>query len=229
VDNYLSEKEQWEMIKAWIRANGLWIVAGVALGAAGVAGLNWYRARVDDRGMQANAKYGEILDAFDKGDRTHGLVLLGELERDYGSSPYVDQGKLAAARFYVEAGELDKAATELQTVADHSRDSELALVARTRLARVEIAQGKPDVALSTLNMIQQPGAFASSYHEIRGDAYFAKGDKAGALKEYLLARTANLGGGTAPDAQLDLKIADLSADSTRVAAGTAAPAAAASK
>ncbi|HVO47678.1 MAG TPA: tetratricopeptide repeat protein [Steroidobacteraceae bacterium] len=220
MDNYLSEREQWEMIKAWIRSNGLWILAGIAIGALGVGGLNWYRAHVDDRGAQANAKYGEILDAFDKGDRTHGLVLLGELERDYGSSPYVDQAKLAAARFYVEADELDKAAGELQAVADHSKDAELGTIARMRLARVQIAQGKPDVALATLNAIHEPGAFASSLHEVRGDAYFAKSDKAGALKEYLAAKTGNVGG--PPDAQLDLKITDLSAESTRVATGTPA-------
>jgi len=210
VDNYLSEKEQWEMIKAWIRSNGLWILAGIALGTAGVGGLNWYRSHIDDRGAQANAKYGEILDAFDKGDRTHGLVLLGELERDYASSPYVDQAKLATARFYVDAGELDKAAGELQAVADHSKDAELATVARMRLARVQIAQGKPDLALATLNAIRQPGAFAANLHEIRGDVYFARNDKAGALKEYLAAKSGNLEGPA--DAQLDLKITDLSAE-----------------
>ena len=31
------------------------------------------------------------------------LTLLGELERDYSSTPYVDQARLAVARVYVES------------------------------------------------------------------------------------------------------------------------------
>jgi len=210
VEEYLSEKEQWEQIKAWLRDNGLWIIAGIAVGAGALGGWRWYQDHVDSVGAQAGAKYTQVLDAFGRGDRTQGFVLLGELERDYSSSPYVDQGKLMAARIYVDSGELDKAVSELQTVTEHSKDSELGLLARLRLARVQIAQNKADAALATLNGMQ-PGAFEPRYHEILGDAYYAKGDKATALKEYLKAKVGDFGG--SPDSQqLDLKISDLSAD-----------------
>jgi predicted negative regulator of RcsB-dependent stress response len=215
VEEYLSEKEQWEAIKAWLRENGLWIVAGVVVGAGILWGWRWYQDHLDDLGAQASAKFSQVVEAFGRGDRTQAFVLLGELERNYPSSPYVDQGKLTLARAYVESNELDKAASELQAVADHSKDSELATIARLRLARVQIAQQKADAALATLNAIT-PGAFASRYHEEKGDAYFAKGDKANALKEYLSARSRDFGG--SPDSrELDLKISDLSADSTAVA------------
>jgi predicted negative regulator of RcsB-dependent stress response len=229
VEEYLSEKEQWEQIKAWLRDNGLWIVAGVVIGAAVLAGWRWYQDHVDSIGADASAKYMQVADAFGRNDRTQAFVLLGELERDYSSSPYVDQAKLMAARMYVEAGDLDKAVTELQAVSEHSKDSQLALLARLRLARVQIAQKKADAALATLNGMKA-GAFASRYHEISGDAYYAKGDKVAALKEYLSAKVGDFGG--SPDSQeLDLKISDLSADNpppvaqqaaTRPAASTAA-------
>ena len=54
-----------------------------------------------------------------------------------------------------------------------------------------------------------PGAFAARYHEVRGDAYFAKGDKAAALSEYRGAPGPPMLGDAA---LLDLKIADLAAD-----------------
>jgi predicted negative regulator of RcsB-dependent stress response len=210
VEEYLSEKEQWEQIKAWLRDNGLWIIAGIAVGAAALGGWRWYQDHVDNVGAQASAKYTQVVDAFGRGDRTQGFVLLGELERDYSSSPYVDQGKLMAARMYVDSGNLDKAVIELQTVTEHSKDPQLALLARLRLARVQIAQNKADAALATLNGMK-PGAFEPQYHEILGDAYYAKGDKATALKEYLKAKVGNFSG--SPDSQqLDLKISDLSAD-----------------
>jgi predicted negative regulator of RcsB-dependent stress response len=225
VEEYLSEKEQWEQIRAWVRDNGLWIIAGIAVGAAALGGWRWYQDHVDSVGAQAGAKYTQVVDAFGRGDRTQGFVLLGELERDYASSPYVDQGKLMAARMYVDTGDLDKAAAELQAVAEHTKDTELALLTRLRLARVQIAQKKVDAALATLNAVK-PGAFETRYHEILGDAYYTKGDKATALKEYLKAKVGDLAG--SPDSQqLDLKISDLSADNPPpVAKQTATPPAA---
>jgi predicted negative regulator of RcsB-dependent stress response len=223
VEEYLSEKEQWEQIRAWLRDNGLWIIAGIAVGAAALGGWRWYQDHVDSVGAQAGAKYTQVVDAFGHGDRTQGFVLLGELERDYSSSPYVDQGKLMAARMYVDSGDLDKAVAELQAVAEHSKDSELELLARLRLARVQIAQKKADAALATLNGVK-PGAFEPRYHEILGDAYYAKGDKATALKEYLKAKIADFG--DSDSQQLDLKISDLSADKPPSVAKTVAPPAA---
>jgi predicted negative regulator of RcsB-dependent stress response len=92
-------------------------------------------------------------------------------------------------------------------------------VARMRLARVEIAEGKPDAALATLNAVE-PGAFAARYHEVRGDAWYAKGDKTAALKEYRSAA----GSPELGDAPLlDLKIADLAGDAPPAAAASAPP------
>jgi predicted negative regulator of RcsB-dependent stress response len=210
VEEYLSEKEQWEQIKSWLRENGLWIVAGVAVGAAVLAGMSWYRGHADEVGSQASAKYNQVVEAFAKGDRANAFTLLGELERDYSSSPYVDQARLAAARTYVESGELDKAAGELQDVAQHTKDAELAILAKLRLARVQIAQKKADDALATLNAVQ-PGAFAPRYHEVLGDAYFAKGDKSTALKEYIRAKVGDFDR-SSDNQGLDLKISDLSAE-----------------
>jgi predicted negative regulator of RcsB-dependent stress response len=211
VESYLSEKEQWEAIKGWFRENGLWIVAGIAVGALGIGGWRWWDSHLDQVGREASGKYEQMLTALGRGDRTEALVLLGDLEHNYSSSPYVDQGKLAAAGVYVNVNELDKANTELQAVIQHSKDPHLVLLARLRLARVQIARQKPDDALATLNGVE-PGAFASRFHEVRGDANYAKGDKAGALTEYRAARGMDMGSGVTDTSLLDLKISDLVAD-----------------
>jgi predicted negative regulator of RcsB-dependent stress response len=130
-----------------------------------------------------------------------------------------------AARVYVDGGDLDKAATELQAVTDHSKDNALALIARLRLARVEIAQKKPDAALATLNGLKA-GAFEPRYHEVLGDAYYAKGDKANALKEYLSAKVGDMAGSALDTQGLDLKIDDLTAENPHAMAQAATPPAA---
>ena len=43
MEEYLSEKEQWEQVTRWLRENGLWIIAGIVVGAAGLAGWHWYQ------------------------------------------------------------------------------------------------------------------------------------------------------------------------------------------
>ena len=225
MEEYLSEREQWDQIKSWLRENGLWIIAGVVVGAAGLGGWRWYQDHVDSVGAAASAKYTEAVQAFVKGDRTQAFVLLGELERDYSSSPYVDQAKLMAARVYVDGGDLDKAVTELQAVTDHSKDNALALIARLRLARVEIAQKKPDAALATLNGLKA-GAFEPRYHEVLGDAYYAKGDKTNALKEYMSAKVVDMAGSSLDTQGLDLKIDDLTAENPHAMAQAATPPAA---
>ena len=212
MDDYLSEKEQWEKVTRWLRENGLWILAGVVVGALAIFGWQWWNAHIDKVNGEASAKYEQLQMDLGKGDRTGALILVAELQRDYSSTPYVDQAHLALARVYVDSNELDKAATELQAVSQHSKDKQLALVARVRLARVQIAQQKPDDALATLDGTD-PGAFAPLFHEVRGDAQFAKGNKAAALTEYRQARAADLAGagGGGDSSLLDLKISDLMA------------------
>ncbi len=225
MDDYLSEKEQWEVLKGWLRSNGAWIIAGVAVGALLLAGYRWWEARTDRLALEAGGKYQEMLQALDRGDKARAQTLTSELERDYGSSPYIDQAHLAQARVEVDAGELGKAADTLKGVMDKTKDAQLALIARLRLARVQLSQSKPDEALTTLNAVDA-GAFKPRFAEARGDVLYAKGDKAGALREYRVAREGALTQSVDSQA-LDLKIDDLLADNTvaAAAASTIAPAA----
>jgi predicted negative regulator of RcsB-dependent stress response len=218
VDEYLSEKEQLERLTGWLRANVPWIVIGLAVGGLIVGGWRWWQARTDRTGIEAAASYSQILDAFDRGDRTRGLDLVEQLRRTHPDSPYVDQADLAAARLLLETGQAERAISYLQAVMGHSRDAELVLVARLRLARVQLTQKHPDAALTTLGTANQ-GEFEGRFAEVRGDAYFAKGDKAQALREYRAARAA-IGPAQAANDLLDLKINDLAgaAPSTPVAA-----------
>ena len=208
MEDYLSEKEQWEWVKGQVRSSGPWVIAAVVVVFAGVAGWRWWQDRQDAARLGANDRLMQMVQALQRGDRTQAFSLVTQMERDNPDSPYTDQAKLLAARVYVDDSSFDKAAAELDSVAQHSRDRELATIARQRLARVQIAQGKPDAALETLKGTDG-GAFAARYHEVRGDAYYAKGDRASALAEY---RSAQSGGREDNAALLTLKIAELAGD-----------------
>jgi len=202
-----SEAEQYERAKDWIRTNGLWIVAGIAIGALGLGGWRWYQERRETQAQNAAARYEEMLEAFARSDRTRGMTIVDDLNREYSWTPYAPMATLMAARFQVEANELDKAAASLKTVMDTAPDDEMRLIARIRLARVQAAQSKYDEALATLK-VEEPGDFDTRLADARGDVLLAKGDRAGALREYLAARTGENKGRIDVEL-LDLKIRDL--------------------
>ena len=202
-----SEAEQMERAKSWLKSNAIWIIAGIAIGAGGLGGWRWYQERRTTQAETASARYEELVDAFSRRDNVRGTTLLEELNREYAWTPYASLGTLIAARVQVEANELDKAAAGLKSVMDNAKDDELKMVARLRLARVQSALGKNDEALATLK-IDDPGEFAPRLADTRGDVLLAKGDRDGALREYLAARSAE-NDGRVDIELLDLKIRDL--------------------
>jgi predicted negative regulator of RcsB-dependent stress response len=217
VDDFLlSEKEQWEALKRWVRESGPAIVAGVAIAALGLGGYRWWQAHENNVDLAAGAIYEQMENAFAQGNRARAFSLLGELEHQYASSPYADQAKLASAKAFVEDGELGRAAAELQDVMQHAHDPILRPIARLRLARVQTAEHKASEAIATLNAADA-GALAPQYAEARGDAYYALGDKSAALAQYRVARAAEPAGeggegGEGDTGLLDLEISDLAAD-----------------
>jgi predicted negative regulator of RcsB-dependent stress response len=204
----LNEQEQWDLAKQKIRELWIYVVGGVALGLAGLAGWNWWEDRREVQAQTASARYEELIQAFGRNDATRGMTLLEDLKGEYAWTPYPALGALIAARFQVDANELDKAAASLKYVMDNAHDDEIKLIARLRLARVLSAQGKHDDALALLK-VEEAGAFAPRLADTRGDVLLAKGDREGALREYLAARATPNDDGRIDFDMLDLKIRDL--------------------
>jgi predicted negative regulator of RcsB-dependent stress response len=190
VEDYLSEREQAEALRNWWKENWRWLIGGVALGFALLGGWKYFESYRTQRAEAAAKSYAELETAVAANDATKIEQRLSELAKEYGSSPYVQQGRLLLARNRVEAGKLDEAIALLQAVVDTAKDEELGKVARVRIARVLLQQGKHDEALKLLDA-DKAGKFAPSVHEVRGDVLFAKGDAAGARTEYAAALAAD--------------------------------------
>jgi predicted negative regulator of RcsB-dependent stress response len=211
----LSEEEQWEALKRWLRENGPSILVAVIVGLLLVAGWRWWQGRGEQAHAEAVGAHERILQTFDAGKVDEALAQIEVLRKDHPGSGYVAAADLAAARVFVARNELDKAIERLERVATSAVDEQLRPIARLRLARVQAAQGKHDVALATLGTADM-GEHKAAYTETRGDILLSKGDRAGALKEYEAARKlqpAEDAGGTVVEL-LDLKINDLRSAAT---------------
>ena len=207
----LSEEEQWERLKHWLRTNGPSIAVMVAVMLLGWFGWKWWQGRTDAQGAAAGEAYQKVLATLDEGKQAEAFALVEALRSKYPKSTYVYAADMIAAKVNVERNELDKAAERLARVAKDSPDDMLKPVARMRLARVQSALGQHDVALATLGSGDQ-GTYQSGFLETRGDILLAKGDRAGALQAYEDARklvpAGESGAGDVAEL-LDLKIADL--------------------
>jgi len=201
VEDYLSDREQEEALRIWWRENWRWIVGGIVLGVALLFGwFRWQDYRVD-KGEEASKQYDELKAAVTARDTDKATKELADLTSQHDSSAYTQQGRLLLAKVHADAGKYEDALQLLREVSDKSKDAELASLAKLRAARVLIQLGKHDEAISSLK-IEDLGSFAGVAHEIRGDAYLAKGDQNGARGEYAAALTAN-------DAQIDRNILEL--------------------
>ncbi|MEA3109132.1 MAG: hypothetical protein QOI88_3737 [Gammaproteobacteria bacterium] len=208
-EDYLTDDEQLENVKRVVAENWLWVAGGVVLGAALIFGYRYYESYRNDRALRAAARFEELTSALARDDQGKLRQVADGLIKEFPTSPYADQAQLVLARLSVDNGKLADAIAPLTQVMSSSKDSELRHIARLRLARVVIAEGKPDDAIKTLAE-DTWGAFAGQAHEVRGDAFYAKHDVQGAMKEYQAALGAG-DPGSADFGLLQLKIADLTA------------------
>ena len=208
MDEYLSEQEQWDLVKKWLRENTVWLLAGVLIAVAGIYAWRWYQARVEAQLLAAGRLYDQLTVAYDKRDQGEVGKLATQLQAEHGGTGYADHAQLATARMYLENNQHALAVETLQKLLAGTKDPQLALAVRLRIARIQIDQGKVDDALATLQGAGNPGAYAPRYAEVRGDALFAKGSRDEALKAY---QEALAGDSLAVDSELlKLKIAELS-------------------
>jgi predicted negative regulator of RcsB-dependent stress response len=205
-EEYLTDDEQLEHVKRLAAEYGPWMIGAVVVGLGLMYGMRYYTGHQNDTALRASAQFGDMTSALQHNDRTQTRKIADGLIRDYPGSPYADQAKLIIARLYVDDGQDANAIPLLNQIMDNSKDTELRHVARLRLARVLIDSGKPDDALKTL--ADAPGAFAARYHEVRGDAFYAKKDLRQAASEYQAALGEGAEG-SVDSALLALKIADL--------------------
>jgi predicted negative regulator of RcsB-dependent stress response len=117
-----------------------------------------------------------------------------------------------------------KATEDLRYTMEHSRDPELAMIARIRLARVLAYREQYGDALAVL-AVDDPGRFAGRINEVKGDILVAQGKFDEARAAYLAAMVAP-GAEVLDRSFLQMKIADLPGNAASTPPPSSAPAAA---
>ena len=215
MDEYLSDRERIEAIRAWWHENGWYLIGGLALGALLLFGWNRYQAREVQLAEAAGERYAELREAVAAGTANRARELYAELLAEYPGSPYTDQAALLVARMDL-IGRPDNAEAELRRVIEQSADPGLQNIARLRLARQLLYRESYRDALALLE-VSEPGPFAARFNEVRGDIHVALGDHDAARRAYQRALATPAG-----DLLLDRTIVQMKLDDLPVpAAGQA--------
>lgn len=174
VDENLTDEQQADIVRRWIRENGTFVLGGLVLGLGTLFGWNqWQAWRIGDAAA-ASTVYEELVVEIRGNNVDEAVILLGELETDYAGSPYIDQARLRLAKLSLDKVDFEAAAGYLEAIAEGGGLAEIVSIARLRLARVRLQQGQHEAALAAL-IISPGSAFAAQADDLRGDIYTAMG------------------------------------------------------
>ncbi len=217
MDVYASEREQIDAIKRWWSENGTAVVVGLTVGLGGLFGWQYWKAREATRAEVASIGFQDLVARMLEGESARATGIGEKLLTDHSDSAYAVLAAFALARSSVEAGKLDAARAQLEWIVANAGIPEFVDIARVRLARILLAEGKPDEAASRLEGLDRLKDDAG-YHELRGDVLLAQGRRGDARAAYVRAldvATAQ----RADTALIEMKIDDLAEASPATASG----------
>lgn len=174
--------EQGEVVKKWLRENGSAIVMGLVIAFGGLFGFKQWQNWQETTKQRASIEY-EVLDQLlTQGQLDAAMSNFQNLRDDYPKSPYASMAALKMARARIEVNQPELAIGLYEFVMENGSPKALTVIARERLARVLLDQGRPEEALQTLTGAREIAGFEARYAEVRGDILYAlgRGDEAAA-------------------------------------------------
>lgn len=202
----LSEDEQVEAIKQWLKKNGPGIVAGIAIGLGAIGGWRWWQDYQTGIIYNASNYYEAMLDALRADDAPKARGQAAVLTDTYADTTYGTFAALMLAKLDAESGENEQAIAWLEWVLSHTEQRDLIDITRLRLARVLLAEERLDAAEAQLDQVLS-ASYSAEQQELRGDVLLAKNDIDRARAAYQAA-LASLGPGV-QNLALQLKLENL--------------------
>lgn len=184
MDELLTDQQRADVFKRWVGENGAFILAGLVLGLGGLFAWNWWQGYQDQQAEQASVVYQSVMEAVVSQRPVRAAELEADLAAEFGASPYVDQARLALAKMHMDRNDAEAAAVYLEKVVDGTSDDSIRHIAQLRLARVRLHQQQYDAALAALGGVDENSAFATRFHDVRGDVYQAMGRDDDARREF---------------------------------------------
>ena len=183
MSQYKTEDEQVEALKQWWEKNGKYVIVGGIIVLSTVIGQQVWSNFQTSTLTKASAQYDVMMEELADG-KNESVLQRGEALINANSDlTYATLASMAMAKAQVENGDNSGAEARLSWALENAKQEELQHIIRIRLAKVLMAQGKLDDALTLANYPQQ-GDFSSQYTLVKGDIYYKKGEIGSAKTAY---------------------------------------------
>lgn len=186
MDVYQTEDEQLEALKKWWDENGKSALFGVVLGLGAIFGWRAWQSHNIETIETASNTYQAALVATGMNDRTQAREKAMEVINNHGNTGYASYARLILAYIDNLESNYDSAEEHLMAALEQTDNDSIRHEINLRLAKIYIANGKTDQALSIVTAVD-PGNFASQYNEVKGDIYASQGKFEEARQAYQLA------------------------------------------
>lgn len=182
----MTEQEQIEQLKKWIKEYGFSIVVGILLAVALVTGWHYWQNYTSQRLVSASTIYDEMLLDRAQNDKSNTASQGTKLINEYPRTPYAQMAALLLARDAVTDKNYSEAIKQLTWLINHTNNKPLSNIAYLRIARIFLAQNNTKKALENLAYVNEK-AFQGLKNEIMGDVYVQQKNITNAKKSYQLA------------------------------------------
>ncbi len=189
VEENLTDDQQADIIRQWLRENGLFVLGGLGVGLAGIFGWDQLQSYEVQHDTEASVVYEELIGKVQINNLDEANILLGKLVSDYSGSLYVDQAHLRLTKMSLDRNDFEAAASHLESVIAQTSSDGMMHVARIRLARIRLQQEQFDAALAALEGANTDSAFYARINDVRGDIYISMNRPTEALASYDAALT----------------------------------------
>lgn len=202
MDVYRNDEEQLAVLKDWWRDNRSVLLTVLLVSVVASFGWRYWQYREMTHRRKAAATYMALQSAYAKHDHANIASLSDELMNHYQDTVYADFAGLQQASKFVAHNDLLGAEKTLVWVVAHAHDAGICGLAKCRLSRVYLADGKPQKVLDTLNddassalyegALLQGQAYAMLHDDAKAQAAFKRAQKALLSKDMMYAELAVL-------------------------------------
>ena len=207
MNDYTTEDEALDRIRQLWGQYGKFIVILSILVAGSFGGRNLWMSYKNDSAENSSLNYSQLLLAVDQKRFEDAFEIGSEIIKTDAQSSYAELSSLFLAKISFEKGDYDVAKNILIALIESSSDLNTGNVARERLARILLSEGKAD---DSQKVLEKSKSMDLTKHllELQGDIMKARGDLESALSLYQTALAKNVINGQDSN-NLSLKLNDI--------------------
>jgi predicted negative regulator of RcsB-dependent stress response len=183
MSDYLSDKEQVQLIKDWWKKYGNTVLLGIAVFLFANFGMRYWQQHQKQNSLRASETYGQLISAWEQGKDDQAKLYGNYLMKYFPRNTYASLAGLLLAKKAVEEDNLNESLSDLNWVIKHAENKSLRQIARIRAARVLASENKIAAGLKLLQTIDNE-AYLTAIYEARGDLLLKQGDQKSASLAY---------------------------------------------